>query len=394
MSLIMSVFGFEGGQELNPFLGLNEFLSAALACRCLAGTVDLGHIAEIAACIEMTIPFRKPKDGKDCAQLLFERMQSTRDSFDLDLPDDRLVVATQRAVAMANRDVGNFSTEDPAHFLSNTWILLPESNITLRHTLVFRISNFTLALKKMEGFFSFLDPSVVYVSFRGSPSDETLNDLTERARQNLGVALKYMRCKLLGISVLAALAELTGGDAPVAMFLGDLPEPGYVSPSIEDFILPPPFDETSVVMAAKEQGGEQNGPDSSVGRRKDTSKNGKGNDKEGKDSGREKCPQSKATTEVGSIDKTVYNLLRCGREAESSFDLKHSPLAAYLYGLMGDAGLEASLEYVVHPMTKEGARKVLDSVPNDAVRKIANACAGIALTRAEKLREIAKEYGD
>lgn len=384
MSMVLAVFGFEGGQELNPFLGLNEFLSAALACRCLEKTVPLKYIMEISACIEMTIPFRKPKDGKCCSQILYERLQKVNDSFSLEFTDDDLVRATKRAVDMANRDVGNFATEDPAHFLSNTWNLLPESNITLRHTSAFRISNFTLALKKMEGFFSFLDPNVIYVSFQGSPLDEVRQDMTDRARYNLNVALKYMRCKLLSISVLAALAELTGGDAPVAMFLGDLPEPSYISPSIEDFIVAPAFEETSAFKAAKKKGKEQ--------RKGKDSKDGEENTTAGDDNGEGTSPQSELMVPADSIDETVYNLLRCGREAESSFDLKHSPLAAYLYGLMGDKGLEASLEYAVYPMTEEGARKVLKCVPGEAVRKIATACAGIALTRAGKLREIAKEY--
>lgn len=383
MCLVMAVFGFEGGQELNPFAGLNEFLSAALACRCLEETVPLKRIAEISACIEMTIPFRKPKDGKDPAQLLYERLLTVNDSFKLEFTNDDLVAATKRAVDMANRDVGNFATEDPAHFLSNTWNLLPESNITLRHTSAFRISNFTLALKKMEGFFSFLDPGVIYVAFQGSPSDEALQDLTNRARHNLAAALKYMRCKLLSISVLAALAELTGGDAPVAMFLGDLPEPDYISPSIEDFIVAPPFRETQAARAAEKR---QHESDSSLVEEGKATESGDGDD--------ESSPQNKQAPPTNAIDESVYNLLRVGRDADTSFDLKHSPLAAYLYGLMGDDGLEASLEYAVYPMTEDGARKVLGCIPSEAVRKIATACAGIALTRAGKLRDIANDYKD
>lgn len=329
-------------------------------------------------------------------------MQSANDSFSVGLSDDDLVRATKRAVDMANRDVGNFSYEDPAHFLSNTWNLLPESNITLRHTSVFRISNFTVALKKMEGFFSFLDPGVIYISFRGAPSDEKLAAMTDRARINLGVALKYMRCKLLSISVLAALAELTGGDAPVAMFLGDLPEPGYVSPSIEDFIVALPVEETKAAMEAlgeDEEGEEekkrQEGPGSSKeGEKTDGSKDSEGNARHSVNGSEETSPRSKLTAKANTIDETVYNLLWCGREAESSFDLKHSPLAAYLYGLMGDVGLEASLEYAIYPMTEEGARKLLGCIPGEAVRKIATACASIAVTRAGKLREIANEYTD
>lgn len=402
MRMVAAVFGFEGGQELNPFLGLNEFLSAALAARCLEGTVGLARVAEIVACIEMTIPFRKPnKDGKDPAVLLHERLTSTNEAYSLNMTPDELVAATKRAVHVANRDVGNFATSDPAHFLSNTWNLLPESNITLRHTSVFRISNFTLALKKMEGFFSYLDPEVIYVSFEGSPTDSERNDMIEQARRNLNIALKYMRCKLLSISVLAALAELTGGDAPVAMFLGDLPEPGYVSPSIEDVIVPPSFQEAKKAMEAKGEGEKKGGGDGpeADGDLKGSSEHSAtaegGTDKDGSSHG---SPAAAAANDAdpknNTIDETVYDLLTCGRETESSFDLKHSPLAAFLYSLMGDKGLEASLQYAVFPMTQDGARKLLGCIPRKAVWKIATACANIALTRAKKLKEIAEEYKD
>lgn len=57
--MVIAIFGFSPGQTLNPFSGLNEFLSAALAVRCLQNTLHLRCLARIAACIEATIPFRK-----------------------------------------------------------------------------------------------------------------------------------------------------------------------------------------------------------------------------------------------------------------------------------------------------------------------------------------------
>jgi len=70
----------------------------------------------------------------------------------------------KRAAYLNNRDLDNFSSEHVV-FLSNTWNLLSESNISLYNTKVFRISNYTLALKKMTGFFNFLDPNTIYLSF-------------------------------------------------------------------------------------------------------------------------------------------------------------------------------------------------------------------------------------
>ena len=59
IAMVMSIFGFKPDQVLNPFKGLNEFLSAALAVRCLKEVLDLPELAAIATIIEATIPFRE-----------------------------------------------------------------------------------------------------------------------------------------------------------------------------------------------------------------------------------------------------------------------------------------------------------------------------------------------
>ena len=337
--LVMDIFGFKPGQTLNPFSGLNEFLSAALAVRCLKDTLSLTHLAKIAACIEATIPFRAPdEDGKTCTDHLFERLKEANVTYKMGMSQKELVEATQRAADLANRDVANFAVCDRAAFLSNTWNLLPESNISLRHTQSFRIGDFTLALKKMSGFFTFLKPENIYTSFENKPTTEELADMAERARLNIEVSNIYMHCKLLSISVLYALAELTGGDAPIALFLGDLPTSKSISPAIEDYIA--------------------------------------------------LLPPAKGV----ELDMRVFKLLRDGRDGESQFDIKNSPLAAYLYALMGDKDMEEALKLAVYPMTPDDATKLLDAIPPQAVVKIALSCAKICLTRAKKLEEIAARY--
>lgn len=256
----------------------------------------------------------------------------------LGLGEGELIEAIQRAADLSNRDVANFSTPERAVFLSNTWNLLPESNISLRHSSCFHIGDFTLALKKMSGFFTFLNADNIYTSFEGVPSTKEVADMTKRAKENIDVATRYMHCKLLSISVLYALAEKTGGDAPIALFLGDLPTSKSISPAIEDFI----------TITSPEKGVQ--------------------------------------------LDKRVFALLRDGREGESEFDIKNSPLAAYLYALMGDEGLEEALKLAVYPMNTEDAKKLLDACPKVAVVKIATSCARIALTRASELQKIAAIY--
>lgn len=137
--------------------------------------------------------------------------------------------------------------------------------------------------------------------------------------------------------MVAAISELSGGDAPLALFLGDLPEPHYRSTSIEDYV-------------------EADEPEDGI-----------------------------------IVDPCVFRLLKDGRESESSFDIKNSPLAAYLYSLMGDEGMDKVLTHAVHPMDKEHATKLLKSIPEVAVATIIAACAEIAITRADRLDQMVKD---
>ena len=342
MAMLLDIFGFQPGQKLNPFGGLNEFLSAALAVRCLQDVLPLEQLLRIAACIEATIPFRKPdEEGNAAPMVLFNRLMAARNN-NRDrlgaLSRSDLVVAVQQAQLLANRDVSNFAGDVNA-FLSNTWTLMPESNQQMRQN-TYRISSFAHSLVKMAGFFENLDPTVIYHSFEGVPNDAEMTSLVERSRANLAVAKTYMNAKLLSISVLAALAEKTGGDSVLSMWVGDPRKPSVVAPKVEDDIEPIPDPSDDV-----------------------------------------------------KLDETVFRILRDGRNRASSFDIRNSPLAAFLYGLIGDEGLLESVEYAVHPMTAEDAEQLLQSLPRQAVSTIALACSKVvAPTRRDALEQIAMEY--
>jgi hypothetical protein len=344
MAMLLGVFGFRPGQKLNPFGGLNEFLSAALFIRCLQDVLPLEHLFRIAACIEATVPFRKAdEEGNLPPMVLFNRLMAVRNSHRdqlgaMSMSD--LVVTVQQAQLLANRDVANFAGDISA-FLSNTWNLMPETNLKMRQK-VYRISSFAHSLVKMAGFFNFLDPTTIYHSFEGVPSDEEMASLVSRSTANIAIAKTYMNAKLVSISVLAALAEKTGGDSSLSMWVGDPPRPGILTPKMEHDIEPIPD------------------PSSDV-----------------------------------KLDETVFRILRDGRESASSFDIRNSPLAAFLYGLIGDEGLSLSLKYAVYPMTAEDAEQLLQSLPHKAISQIAWACSRVvASTRRHALEQIAIEYGE
>lgn len=337
--MVLDIFGFQSGQLLDPYHGLNEILSSICAVRCYQSSMEPVHLAEVVACIEATIPFRKcDAQGRDPPTALFDRLNKVNESYNLGMTPKEIVKAVQRSCDLGNRDLKNFATPERAVFLSNTWNLLPESNIPLRNKIAYRISDFAMALKKMSDFFSILDPEVIYTCFRCTESELKVHrKMTDLAAENIRVALLYMNCKRLAIATLEAISVLTGGDAPIALFLGDLPERNHISPTVENFI------------------------------------------------------SNVEPTKNLKIDKTVFQLLRYGRESESNFDIKNSPLGAYLYALIGDDGVEKSLKVVAHPMDNEKAMLLLKALPFEACDEIISACAKIAITRQEKMTRLLKE---
>lgn len=333
LAIVIEIFGRKAGEELTPMTGLNEFLSAVIAVRELVFVLQKEVLAAIACCIEATIPFR-PTDPilgtpLDC---LHTRMLTTTLKFHLNLTEEQCELCVQRAAALAKEDVGNFGSEDQLWFLDNTWSLLPESNEALRHQFLYTVKDFQFGLFKMYGFFGFLKPEVIFNQFKGVPSDEELDRLLSNAKRNLDVGKKYVSAKLLSLSVLAAIAELTGGDAPINVFMGDLPSQQPSGNRLEEW-LPEP--------------------------------------KKGSD---EKC------------DADVYQILAFGRRSECSFDVRHSPLAAYFYSFLGDEGVETILRDVaVYPMNKERAKVLLTTLPREAAIHVTKSIAKLAMPRREMI---------
>lgn len=96
-------------------------------------------------------------------------------------------------------------------------------------------------------------------------------------------------------------------------------------------------------------------------------------------------------SELRNCDPAVYLLLAEGRKSESAFDVKQSPLAAYLYGYLGDAGLDGVLGEVgksLHPMNAETANSLLSILPRPAVEVVADNIARVAKSRSELIRGV------
>jgi hypothetical protein len=298
-------------------------MSAIVAVRELHSFLSVEDLAKVAACIEVTIPFRASTtvDGITTTGMdrLYEHMKRTVEDFQLSMTEKEIVELVQRAAVLANEDVGNFGSTDLAYFLDNSWMLLPELNESLRRQ-DYTVKEYQYAIRKMYGFFNVLDPDVVFQSFRGVPSDQDIGTKASNAARNLKQGATYIAAKLVSVSVLSAFAELTGGDAPVSLFLGDLPSRQKDVHRFDALLFNTELEET---------------------------------------------PQP-------HYDPIVYHVLTQGRSKETSFDVRNSPLAAYFYRLLGDVGVGEFLDrFKVAPEDSAAALKVLEALPRAAVRSVA-----------------------
>merc|ERR1712176_288428 len=229
--------------------------------------------------------------------------------YGLEMEQEEIIMTVQLAVTVSNEDVANFSFLDQAHFLDNTWTLLPEFNPSLRKPEEFTINDIMLEVFNMRKFFSFIKADVIYKRFRGVPCDEEYTRKQNQAAQNLLLSRKYINAKLLSLSVLSAIATLTGGDTSMFELAGD------VRRREEAFA-----DLFQTLPDLKELG---------------------------KD-----------------CDEEVYKLLVYGRGNESNFDVRQSPLAAYFYSQLGDSRVDSFLDdEPVFPMDEKKATRILKKLP-------------------------------
>ncbi len=335
--MTLGVFGFDYGHTLIPSRGQNEFLSALLMNKKLESVLRRRDLLEATACIEATIPFRGPdENGQSPMEALAHRLRRVNEAQRLAMRESDIAAAVKRAVHFSNRDVDNFAEQDTGSFLDNTWKLLPETNPSLRHHGVYTIGSYRQALEKMEAFLNHLDPETVFNTYDDEPLPGEYARRVAMAYRNIHTARQYLGLKLLAIGLLEALAMSSGGDAPVALFMGGMEEregtrrmDTYL-PSIASI---PTVDETS----------------------------------------------------------TLFGLLAFGRASSSSFDLQNSPLSLFIFRLLGWDVAETLLMEAKRMFAGEiEAETFLERVPAGIVVAVARACAEMAITRREVLLAFAE----
>lgn len=332
--LTLDLFGFNAGQQLPLFGGLNECLSALVMNVILRPLVSDTLMAQLTAHVEATIPFRPANaDGLAWAEVAEERLRRAAGRYELAIGDAQIVESVKSAVLFANADVQGFAEPDAGTFLDNTWKLLPESHHSLRAVELYSIQDYRRAIHSTERFLSGLNPALVFHQYRGVPSDADYQVMMEQARVNIGIATEYLGVKIVSMAILEALAEATGGkDVPLSLFVG-------------------------VFQAA-------DGP---------------------LEFGANLKP-----SRTFDADSPVFQLLDGGRSSEIDFDIRRSPLSAFLYQYQ-PAHLTQQLLRDANAMFAGDLTcgEFLARVDPEILAVIAANCAQTALTRRAQLQRYA-----
>ncbi|MBU6378658.1 MAG: hypothetical protein KJS95_09020 [Gammaproteobacteria bacterium] len=338
-ALVSMVFGIEPGERLSPQSGQNEFLSALVAAKVLEGVFPPSAIAQVVACVEATIPFRaSPAAGlPDWSERLHQRLSRANETLQLGMDEHILVAAVCRAVRLANRDVEGFAAVDPALFLDNTWNLLPETNHVLLSSAAYTVRDYRLSLQRMRGFLQWLNAETVFQRFADEPPLAEHLKRTAHVRRNLQVAASYLGAKLVTIAFLEAVSMRIGPDMPLSMLMGALPtDEGPLGPTLEGFL--PRVDGAS--------------PD------------------------------------PASIAGTVLRLLETGRASAVSYDLKHSPLAAFFARSIGIEALLALLDEAESLFVRFDSKDRLAEKQRHGEAFIARFPAGVSATVITGVHEV------
>ena len=332
--LTLELFGVAPGQRLSPFTGLNEFSSALFMNYALCDILTERDLLCLTACVEATIPFRpKNAQGESCIDLLGQRIEFVNRRYHCGLTTEDIERILATAVIFANHDVDSFAEPDPRTFLDSSWKVLLESNTSLHAADVYSICDYRKGLQNMGKFLSNLNPGTIFHQYHGEPPDDAFAQLVAFAQRNLQIGCEYVNVKLLTIAIFEALAELTGGDAPLSLFMGDLKRNGQPGKCLEQFLpdagyIPPDTDNAVELM----------------------------------------------------------HLLEVGRASDTTFDLKNSPTSFFVYTNIS-APRRAELMPFAQAMFAGmlPPDEFLNAVEPFVVSSIAKACAEMAFSRRKEL---------
>jgi len=209
-TLCTGVFGLDPKEDL-PSLGRNEYLSALIAAKLLSQALPVRELLRIVVCIEATIPFRRFSEDSTPSQELASRLRSTAKVLGLKYSREEISDIMYDACSLANSDISDFYSLGPSGMLSNTWLLVPESNAKL-WTPHYNIGDWRWAIHKLNKFFKYvLIPDQVFRRPKALPEND-LKSMQLRCKRNKACAELGLSAMLISAATMEALAALTGGD--------------------------------------------------------------------------------------------------------------------------------------------------------------------------------------
>jgi len=93
--------------------------------------------------------------------------------------------------------------------------------------------------------------------------------------------------------------------------------------------------------------------------------------------------------ELALCNMTLYDILANGRK--SKIGSSKSILSAFVYGKLGDRGIQRLTPYTKYPLNKHTAMTLLKALPTDVSIPIAEAIASISVGRYEIMTDLIKE---
>ncbi len=339
--LVREIFGFPVGMELYIAGGSNEFLSTLAMAKYLENFLLGKFLLQVTAYIEATIPFRsEEKNGVDPFEQLEHSLHKVTREYAIPITGVDITNTVRGALTFANADVENFARNEPAEFLENTWKLLPENNTSLRRGREYTLKEYRLALQELAEFLHSIRPQDVFHEYQGIPSPDEMHARLKNTQMNLRVGSEYVEIKLMTVSILEALAEVSGGDAPISHFLGDVSRPGINEGDLASFL-----------------------------------------------------PQPEPSTETGDGDLVIRNLLASGRKGMVDYtDGKISPLALFIYQRSGKRKVRTYCDTMCSLLADSiTPLEFLHSLDPSLVAIIAQACANTATSRKDRLLPFAQD---
>jgi hypothetical protein len=320
-----------------------------VASHLLRETLSAKHVAQLAAVLEATVPFRTAVDNLDPLERLYQRLAECNEQYHLSLSEKEMVETIRQGADLLNRSVANMATTDIAVFLGHTWSLMPEQHASLRQSSLLTLPEYYQAVYSMTKRITDMDPDTIFLSFRGLPAEEELQQFKVQTARNLDMAALYLRTRLFSTAVVTAFACLTGGmDVPMCFCFGDLPsvnrdQTTRLGDGLESVDLPADDGEEEMTC----------------------------------------CHQGR------QIHREVYNVLRGNRMSETGFNSRNAPLAAYLYQELGNDMLMEALKKCSFPrMTEESSWELLRFLPRRIVCTVGEEVGKITVSRAAPIRRV------